>query len=591
MELTNTQEKLRDILIVDDTPANLRVLSQLLADKGYQVRKAINGEVALRAAQIAPPDLILLDIMMPHMNGYEVCQSLKSDVRTQDIPIIFLSALSEGSDKVKAFEVGGVDYVTKPFQVEEVLARVQHQLTIQLQKKELEAKTAKLQQEILERQQAESQLRVLYHAITASQNGILITDATQPHHPIVYVNPGFEKLTGYAATEVLDQEAFFLRDDPLNKIQITVLKKAIQEEQECTVILQSQRKNGMNWWNQLSISPVKDYAGKLTHYIGIITDITQVKQMEEALIISEEKFSKAFQASPDPIIISTLSNGKFIEVNDSFCQFTGYKKEEIINHTAGDLKIWVNQEDQEKITLILQNQGYIRNEEFDVCSKSGEVKTVLLSAETIQIHSESCLITVAKDITERKQAKAALEKANELLHHLASSDSLTQVANRRRFDEYLNQIWTRLAHDQYPLSLIMCDVDYFKFYNDTYGHQKGDECLQQVAQAINAMIRRPKDLVARYGGEEFAVILPTTKAEGAILVAERIRQFVQDLKLLHESSSVSPWVTVSLGVSTVIPSDQMSPGQLVAMADQALYQAKNQGRDRTIFIPVNNPVF
>lgn len=144
-----------NILVVDDTPENLQILSATLTDSGYKVRGVINGKMALRAARSAQPDLILLDIRMPDMNGYQVCEHLKSDASTLEIPVIFISASDEVLDKVKAFQVGGVDYVTKPFQVEEVLARVEHQLTIRRLQKQLIAQNQQLQEEIVERKKAE----------------------------------------------------------------------------------------------------------------------------------------------------------------------------------------------------------------------------------------------------------------------------------------------------------------------------------------------------------------------------------------------------------------------------------------------------
>lgn len=198
---------------------------------------------------------------------------------------------------------------------------------------------------------------------------------------------------------------------------------------------------------------------------------------------------------------------------------------------------------------------------------------------------DGCSVTI-RDITESKQAKAELEKANKKLSRLATLDSLTQIANRRRFDQYYDQEWRRMTREQLPLSLILCDIDYFKSYNDTYGHQQGDECLIQVAQAICQAVKRPADLVARYGGEEFAVILPNTKAEGANNVAQRIRTYLQQLEIPHYSSKVSQYITLSLGVSSIIPSREKSPDLLMTAADQALYQAKEQGRDRYCFNPV-----
>lgn len=182
----------------------------------------------------------------------------------------------------------------------------------------------------------------------------------------------------------------------------------------------------------------------------------------------------------------------------------------------------------------------------------------------------------------QQQAKlyAKLEAANQALQQLATIDSLTKVANRRRFDEYLEQEWRRATRDQLPVSLILGDIDFFKLYNDTYGHPAGDACLRQVAQTIQSTAKRTTDLVARYGGEEFAVILPNTDSAGAVQVAETICSKVRALKIAHTRSGVSPYVTLSLGVTTMVPGYASEPSLLIAAADQALYQAKEAGRNR-----------
>jgi len=183
-----------------------------------------------------------------------------------------------------------------------------------------------------------------------------------------------------------------------------------------------------------------------------------------------------------------------------------------------------------------------------------------------------------------------LKEANQELQHLASSDVLTQVANRRRFDTCLDQEWRRMAREQAPLSLILCDVDFFKSYNDTYGHQAGDDCLRQVARAISGSVRRPADLVARYGGEEFAVILPNTDAEGAIHIAEKVRSEVKALEIANANSQINNCLTLSLGVASTLPCYESSPAILISEADKALYQAKAQGRDQVVLgsIPVSS---
>ncbi len=157
-----------NIIVVDDTRANLRFLTEILTQQGYAVRPATNGQMALSSVQARPPDLILLDIMMPDMDGYEVCTRLKSDDRTSDIPIIFLSALNEVEDKVRAFEIGGVDYITKPFQMEEVLARVHTHLALRELQQRLEAQNARLQKEIIERERAQHDLELYAHELEDS---------------------------------------------------------------------------------------------------------------------------------------------------------------------------------------------------------------------------------------------------------------------------------------------------------------------------------------------------------------------------------------------------------------------------------------
>lgn len=175
-----------------------------------------------------------------------------------------------------------------------------------------------------------------------------------------------------------------------------------------------------------------------------------------------------------------------------------------------------------------------------------------------------------------------LEIANSQLQRLATIDGLTQLANRRRFEEYIRQEWRLCMREKHPLSLILCDIDYFKPYNDNYGHQAGDSCLQQVAAAISIETKRPADLVARYGGEELVVVLPDTDALGAMIVAQRIRSNIKKLQIEHKASSVSHYITLSLGVASMIPQLNTLPSDLIEAADQALYEAKKQGRDRAV---------
>lgn len=177
----------------------------------------------------------------------------------------------------------------------------------------------------------------------------------------------------------------------------------------------------------------------------------------------------------------------------------------------------------------------------------------------------------AIDVTERIEMEKELER-------LATTDALTGIANRRRFDAVLEAEIARAARNGHPLSLLLCDVDHFKRYNDTYGHQRGDTCLESVARALTASLRRPADLATRHGGEEFALILPDTSLEGAAHVAERISAAVRALAIPHVGNDQRGVVTVSTGCASIVGA--WTADELVALADEALYEAKGRGRDR-----------
>lgn len=175
-----------------------------------------------------------------------------------------------------------------------------------------------------------------------------------------------------------------------------------------------------------------------------------------------------------------------------------------------------------------------------------------------------------------------LQLVNQKLQNLAAIDPLTQLTSRTCFDECLEEEWKKLASEQVPLCLILADIDFFKSFNDTYGRQAGDNCLQHVTSAICQSIYRPTHLVARYGGEEFVVMLPRTNANAGVWIAQKMRGIIKRLKIDHVKSPVNRYVTLSFGVASTIPHLKSSPRILVAAADQALYQAKAEGRDRVV---------
>jgi diguanylate cyclase (GGDEF)-like protein len=187
-----------------------------------------------------------------------------------------------------------------------------------------------------------------------------------------------------------------------------------------------------------------------------------------------------------------------------------------------------------------------------------------------------------KIVRARVKAHIALKLQADILRNFAFMDGLTGARNRRYFDEHLDIEVARAQRSKQPLSLVMMDVDFFKRFNDRYGHQAGDDCLKRLANLFQSRIKRPADFVARYGGEEFVCLLPETPFEGATILAGSIREAVQECQIPHAESTVSSWVTLSLGVATVILDRPASGGELLKLADSNLYQAKNLGRNRVI---------
>ncbi len=200
----------------------------------------------------------------------------------------------------------------------------------------------------------------------------------------------------------------------------------------------------------------------------------------------------------------------------------------------------------------------------------------------LRYHSQAYINQLERDEAFRalEISRAQLAKANLDLQKLSSIDSLTGIANRRSFDENLKKEWNRAMRNEKHLSLLMLDIDFFKLYNDHYGHQGGDVCLKQVAAGLNSAIHRETDFLARYGGEEFSAVLPDTDLDGAVKVAEEMRQTIKSQQISHAKSKVCDIVTVSIGVSSVVPQKGADPEILIAAADQALYKAKEDGRDR-----------
>jgi two-component system chemotaxis family response regulator WspR len=236
------------------------------------------------------------------------------------------------------------------------------------------------------------------------------------------------------------------------------------------------------------------------------------------------------------------------------------------------------------IVLSTKDDGMVKSSAFGAGANDYLVKLpepIELIAR-IRYHSRSFQMQLQRDEAHRalRESQQQLMETNLVLQRLMNSDGLTGLSNRRHFDEYLEMEWRRAMREQSQLSLLMIDVDYFKAYNDSFGHLKGDEVLHQVADAIRGGCSRPSDLPARYGGEEFAMVLPSTSSGGARLVAEKIRRSVEAMHIPHTSPQEGSVLTVSVGLATMLPQQGEEHRLLIQTADRALYQAKNAGRNQ-----------
>jgi two-component system cell cycle response regulator len=412
------------ILLVDDAPDNLGLLRTIMVRQGYQTFVANCGDRALDIALRVKPDLILLDIVMPGMDGLETCRRLKAHPATTRIPVIFMSARDATDDIVAGFDSGAADYIPKPLRLEEVCARVRAQLRL---RSSSETQTAQA-----------DRLRMI---VNSMDQGLLIIER---NGRVQYANPACDRYLGYAPEELVG----------------------------------------------------RSLADLLAHG------------------------ADGAAAADTPDVTATHQ---------------------------GTREVWIRHRD-------------------------GDLRAMDLTMTPMHA-ADGLFVALLHDITHHKQSEDALQRA-------AMLDPLTKIANRRHFDTFLQQEWQRALRSALPLSLVVLDVDHFKRYNDILGHAAGDACLQQVAQALQAHAARATDLAARYGGEEFVLLFADTPADSAVQLAEKIRASIEALEIPNPRSTSSPWLTVSVGVATIVPTQLDDIAHLFVRADRAMYAAKAGGRNR-----------
>ncbi|MFZ1029612.1 MAG: diguanylate cyclase [Limnoraphis robusta] len=699
---------IHDILIVDDSPADLNLLINILSTTGYRTRIAPTGKLAIQSALAHPPDLIMLDIKLPDLDGYTVCQQLKLDENTFHIPIIFLSALDRVLDKVKAFEVGGADYITKPYESEEVLARIKLHLAHQRLLQQLEAQNRQLRQQ-------EERWQLL---LQGTGDGIFDWNVQTGD---VFMSTQLKQMLGYTDEEIenrFESFKYLLHPDDKDQVLMTLEHYFKHQTPDYQIEYRLRCKDNSYKWILARGQAIWTEDATPLRMIGFHQDISDRKnnelirqQISDDLRRNEQKFRGAFDTITAGMCLVSLF-GQLLDVNIALAKMLGYSQTELLSLQLADLihpddqgidhqltrqmfareipgyqiekrfvtktgeLIWgvmnislmydtqksphylivqiVNISDRKRIEEALCQSAatqrailkaipdlLIRLDRYGICisisfsenirehrsvpyqmwksiyktlpcplahQQMQSVRQALKTGErqiyeqVIKVNGELCyeeirivklnddeVLMMIRDISEQQaalrdriRAEKELQEANKTLELLAHTDGLTQIANRRYFDDYLLKEWLRLAREQLPLSLILLDIDHFKAYNDYYGHQAGDQCLISIAQAIKRTIKRPADLVARYGGEEFVIVLPMTNREGAIIVAQQIQQSIHDLAIFHQKSEVSNIVTISMGISSTIPDYQAQPDVLIAQADKLLYTAKQQGRNQYV---------
>ena len=496
----------KDILIVDDMPDNLRLLSTMLTCYGYHVRKAINGQLALQGAEISPPDLILLDINMPKMNGYQVCEKLKLSEKTKDIPVIFISALDDVMEKVKAFEVGGVDYITKPFQIEEVLARVQNQLSLrllqsqlQLQARELHDRNSRLQEEIAERQRAEESIRFLLETTRAIGEAVDFNSALEvilhqvgqtirwdvgeawipdAEGTVLQSAPGW-----YASNARMDsfrsqsEKLTFSRNIGLpgrvwaskQPEWVEDISQGYPHFMESQIALEIGFKAGFGVPILVGdevlavlvffkISSCRKDARFIDIFNAVATQLgslIQRKQAEELLRIAQEKYHSIVENAMEGIFQSTPSAG-YISANPALAKLYGYDSPEELMSDIKNIsqQLYVDAERRLEFVAAMEADNAVSGFESMVCRKDGRRIWVSENVRAVR-DSKGELVYyegTVSDITERKLAQEALKVQQEQSEKLLLNILPKPIAERLKAQQ------STIADSFADVSVLFADI-------------------------------------------------------------------------------------------------------------------------------------
>ncbi len=551
--MMNTVSAVQRILVIDDTQSNLDILREVLSFHHFDVLLANEGQIALQLVSEHPTiDLVLLDIMMPDMDGFEVCQRLKANPITAEIPVIFMTALSDTSEKVRGFALGAVDYITKPVQESELLARLNTHLQLHRLKRQFSERNRELQH-TLTRQRA---------VLDSTPSGIAFLSSERK---FLEINQQVALIFGYSKEALINQSTEFLYStahdfESLGKEAYPMLTEGQTYETERLM----RRKDGSRFWCRLrgKLLKAKDSS---QGSVWNLEDITERKRVEDDLRLA----GKVFETISDAILVTDPSNAT-IMINPAFTEITGYTETEVLGHNPSMLssgrhdrlfyrQMW------EALFSNDQWQGEVWNRR-----KNGSVYPIWLKIKVVRRPDQgiSHYVSVFSDITERKQSEARLQ-------YQANYDRLTGLANRAMFHSQLQNVIVQAKQSEEQLAVFYIDLDGFKQVNDQLGHEAGDQVLITVAQRLAKTIREG-DVAARLGGDEFAIILSQLEQKEHVhAVARRI---LNKLALKVESNNHTLDISASVGIA-VFPEDGKDEVSLLRAADQAMYRAKLMGKN------------
>ncbi|MCL2498706.1 MAG: diguanylate cyclase [Defluviitaleaceae bacterium] len=571
-------KKKNSILVVDDERSNISILRDILKDE-YTVYAATDGQGAIEAATRLIPDIILLDIIMPEMDGYDVIALLRRNEATQEIPVIFITGLDNTEAEEKGLSMGAADYITKPFNHTIVRLRVKNQIDL-IEQFRQQVLMTKISHNFLTDAYIDSlfadTLRVVGQFMDAGQ--VLLYKFDEENNALVCQSEWVKNeipmpprigaklpLSEAAVTNIkelkigapLDTHYIYpvLKNtletfhDGLNNY---ILKPVFVKGRIFAFLDFSRESNGLPW---------TDNENNLASLIAdIFSGVFERDAMERQFSIVEN--------TPD-LVLSITAEGMIEYVNPAVAYVTGYTKQEFIAQGFGIIFPKEVMADFMGTHIPNAIRGESVQFEVEIFRKDGDKRILMVS---VFQREKKSLGVIFRDMTKIRE----LEEENEKIFF----DGLTGIYNRRFFDETLARLIKSLSRSGNPLSLMMVDVDCFKKYNDTYGHNKGDECLKVIADVLMENVPRADDFVARYGGEEFVVVLPNTNETGARIVAERLLVKINERNIPHATSDAANHVTVSIGITTGTVKHTNTAEDFVNQADIMLYRSKQSGRNK-----------